>query len=53
VDILKKAFSKMPEGKVIEEVLLDSEYYTKEVIEYMEKKRVRWAIAVDKDASVQ
>jgi len=53
VDILKKAFSKMPEGKVIEEVLLDSEYYTKEVIEYLEGKRVRWAIAVDKDASVQ
>jgi hypothetical protein len=53
VDILRKAFSKMPEGKVIEEVLLDSEYYTKEVIEYLEGKGVRWAIAVDKDASVQ
>jgi len=53
VDILRKAFSRMPEGKVIEEVLLDSEYYTKEVIEYLEEKTVRWAIAVDKDSSVQ
>ena len=53
LDILKKAFGKMPEGKKIEEVLLDAEYYTNEVIEYLETKGVRWAIAVDKDSSVQ
>ena len=53
VDILKKAFGKMPEGKKIEEVLLDAEYYTNEVIDHLEGKGVRWAIAVDKDASVQ
>jgi len=53
VDILKKAFGKMSDGKKIEEVLLDAEYYTNEVIEYLETKGVRWAIAADKDASVQ
>jgi len=53
VDILKKAFGKMPEGKKIEEVLLDAEYYSNEVIDHLEGKAVRWAMAVDKDASVQ
>ena len=53
VDILKKAFGKMSDGKKIEEVFLDAEYYTNEVIEYLETKGVRWAIAADKDASVQ
>jgi hypothetical protein len=52
VEILKKAFGKMPEGKKIEEVVLDAEYYTKDVIEYLETKKVRWAIAVDKDTAV-
>ncbi|MBW2040349.1 MAG: IS1380 family transposase [Deltaproteobacteria bacterium] len=50
--ILKRAFSKMPQGKKIEKVLLDAEYYSNEVIEYLEDKGVRWAICVDKDASV-
>jgi hypothetical protein len=40
-EILKKAFSKMPEGKRIEEVLLDAEYYSHEVIEYLEERGVR------------
>jgi len=53
VDILKKAFGKMSDGKKIEEVLLDAEYYTKEVIEHLEGRAVRWAIAADKDSSVQ
>jgi len=52
VEILKKAFSKMPRGKEIEEVLLDAEYYTYEVMDYLEERKVRWAIAVDKDVSV-
>jgi hypothetical protein len=34
--ILKKAFEKMPKGKRIEQVLLGSEYYTNEVIDYLE-----------------
>ena len=52
VETIKKAFSKMPEGKEIGLVLLDSEYYTNEVMEYLTEKGVRWAIAVDKDAAV-
>jgi hypothetical protein len=50
--ILKKAFGKMPKGKRIDEVLLDAEYYSNEVIDYLETKQVRWAICVDKDVSV-
>ena len=50
--ILKKAFGKMPRGKRIDEVLLDAEYYTNEVIDYLEAKGVGWAICVDKDSSV-
>jgi hypothetical protein len=50
--ILNKAFGKMPKGKRIEEVLLDSEYYSHDVIDYLERKAVRWAICVDKDSSV-
>jgi hypothetical protein len=50
--ILNKAFGKMPEGKRIEEVLLDAEYYTNDVIDYLERKGVRWAICVNKDCSV-
>lgn len=52
VEILKKAFSKMPEGKKIGRVLLDSEYYTNEVMDYLREKGVEWAVAVDKDKSV-
>ena len=33
--ILNKAFGKMPRGKRIEEVLLDAEYYTNDVIDYL------------------
>lgn len=47
----------MPEGKEIEKVLLDSEYYTNEVMEYLHEKRVEkgveWIIAVDKDSAVK
>jgi hypothetical protein len=50
--ILREAFGKMPSGKRIEEVLLDAEYYTNDVIDYLETKGVRWAICVDKDSSV-
>lgn len=52
VETIKKAFSKMPEGKEISLVLLDSEYYTNEVMDYLNEKGVRWAIAVDKDTAV-
>ena len=52
LDIVRKAFAKMPVGKKIEEVLLDAEYYTNEVIDYLEDTEVRWAICADKDRSV-
>lgn len=50
--IVKQAFLNMPKGKQIELVLLDSEYYCNEVIEYLTDKEVAWAIAVDKDSAV-
>jgi hypothetical protein len=50
--IIKQAFDNMPEGKEIVKVLLDSEYYTNEVIEYLTDKGVSWAIAADKDSAV-
>ena len=50
--IVKQAFSNMPEGKKIELVLLDSEYYCNEVIAYLTDKGVAWAIAVSKDSAV-
>ena len=52
VDILKKAFRKMPSGKKISDVLLDSEYYTNGVIDYLNTTGARWFIAVDKDQAV-
>ena len=51
--IIKQAFDNMPEGKEIVRVLLDSEYYTNEVIEYLTDKGVSWAIAADKDRAVK
>lgn len=52
LEIIKKAFEMMPEDKEITKVLLDSEYYTNEVMEYLSEKGVLWAIAVDKDSAV-
>lgn len=54
--ILKKAFGKMRrmgQGKKIEEVLLDAEYYSHEVMEYLDEEKVRWAIVVDQDEAVK
>lgn len=53
LEIIKKAFKSMPEGKEIGKVLLDSEYYTNEVMEYLNEKGVKWVIAVDKDRAVR
>lgn len=50
--IVEKAFNKLPRNKRIKEVLLDSEYYTNEILEYLEQKNVSFAIAVDKDSAV-
>jgi hypothetical protein len=56
VEILKKAFEKMSrmgKGKKIEEVLLDAEYYSHEVMDYLDEEEVRWAIVVDQDEAVK
>ncbi len=56
VKILKKVFGKMRrvgKAKRIEEVLLDSEYYSHEVMDYLDEKKVRWAIVVDQDEAVK
>jgi hypothetical protein len=56
VKALKKAFRKMQrigKGKRIEEVVLDAEYYSHEVMDYLEEEKVRWAIVVDQDEAVK
>lgn len=56
VKILKKAFQKMRrmgKGKKIEEVLLDAEYYSHDVMDYLDEEKVRWAIVVDEDEAVK
>jgi len=53
VEIIQKAFQNLPEGKEIREVLLDSEYYSNEVMEYLtQREGVQWVIAADKDSSI-
>jgi hypothetical protein len=53
VEILRKAFSQMPKGKEIREVLLDAEYYSHEVLDYLEGQEVQWVVGVGKDVSVR
>jgi hypothetical protein len=56
VKILKKAFRKMRwmgKGKKIEEVLLDAEYYSHDVMDYLDEEKVRWGIVVDQDEAVK
>jgi hypothetical protein len=56
VEILKKAFEKMGrmgKGKKIEEVILDAEYYSRDVMDYLDEEELRWAIAVDQDEAVK
>jgi len=52
VDIIKKAFGVMPLGKTIGRVLLDSEYYSNDVMEYLNTTGAKWIIAGGKDSSV-
>ena len=52
VDIIEKAFGVMPSGKIIRRVLLDSEYYSNEVMEYLHTTGAKWIIAGDKDKAV-
>lgn len=56
VKILKKAFEKMGQmgkGKKIEEVILDAEYYSHDVMDYLDGEKVRWAIGMDQDEAVK
>ncbi|MFN3466768.1 MAG: hypothetical protein ACK4WF_03595 [Candidatus Brocadiales bacterium] len=53
VEILRESFGNMPAGKKIERVLLDAEYYSQEVMEYLNQQGVSWAIGADKDPSVR
>jgi hypothetical protein len=50
---VNKALSKMPKGKKIKEIILDSEYYSSEVIEYLEQQGLAWSIAADQDQSIK
>jgi hypothetical protein len=52
LEMVKKALSKLPKKK-LKEVLLDSEYYSKEVIEYIGGEGLGWTIAADKDSSIK
>lgn len=52
LEVVKKAVSKIPRGK-IKEVILDSEYYSNDVIEYLEGEGLPWSIAADKDRAVK
>lgn len=50
--VIRRAFKRMPKGKRIARVLLDAEYYSNEVMEYLDARPLQWAIGVDKDESV-
>ena len=50
--ILKKIFDMMPEGKRIKTVLLDSEFYTNEIINFLTERNVSFAISADKTRSL-
>lgn len=52
VDILRDVFSKFPAPSSIGSVLLYSEYYTSEVINYFEDAGVMWAIGSRRDEAV-
>jgi hypothetical protein len=52
LETVKKAVGKMPKGK-IKEVILDAEYYSSEVIEYLGGEGLGWSIAGDQDRSIK
>jgi len=51
LETVKKAVKKLPKQK-IKEVLLDAEYYSNEVVDYLEEEELRWSMGVDKDHAV-
>ncbi len=52
LDIVKKAFEKMPRHKKIKEALLDAEHYCNDVMDYLNDSGASWAIGADKDEAV-
>lgn len=48
LDIIREAFDRMATGKKIGEVLLDSEYYSDEVMAYLDQAGANWVIGADK-----
>ena len=50
--ILKKIFDMMPEGKRIKAVLLDSEFYANEIINFLTERNVSFAVSADKTRSL-
>lgn len=53
VEILKEAFRRIPVCKTIDIILLDAEYYTDDVMAYLNERDVNWVIATDGDAAVR
>jgi len=52
LQVIRRAFKRMPKGKKITRVLLDAEYYSNEVMEYLDARPVEWAVGADKDEAV-
>ncbi len=52
LETVKKAVSKISKEK-IKEVILDSEYYSSDVIEYLKGEKIAWSIAADQDSSTK
>jgi len=53
IEVIKKAYELLPEGKKISLACLDSEFYNTEVIEYLREKDTKFCIVVDKTSSVR
>jgi hypothetical protein len=52
LEIVKKAFEKMPKNKRIKETLLDAEFYCNGVMDFLNDSGASWAIGADKDEAV-
>jgi len=53
LEFLELAFSKIPNDKTIKNAVFDAEFYTADVINFLETKRCTWAIAAGQDAAVK
>ena len=53
LEVLKEIFNLMPKGKRIKHVSIDSEFYSSEVIKFLEEKNVTFTISADKTSSMR